>query len=133
MMGAFIFILSALKLPSVTGSISHPTCSGLAAVIFGPGVASVLSMIVLVSQPLLLAHGGITTLGANIVSMGVVGLAIAFIIWKIVKKLVFPEKNVLIVKKQISKKTVPMKHRGVLKAWRKSFNKNFCMLFWAEI
>ena len=86
LMGAFIFILSALKLPSFTGSSSHPTGSGLAAVIFGPGVASVLSVIVLLFQYFLLAHGGITTLGANVVSMGIVGPAIAFGVWIIGRK-----------------------------------------------
>jgi len=86
LMGAFIFILSALKLPSVTGSSSHPTGSGLAAIIFGPGVASVLSTIVLVFQALLLAHGGLTTLGANTLSMGIIGPAIAFAVWIIGKK-----------------------------------------------
>ena len=87
LMGAFIFVLSALKLPSlVTGSSSHPTGSGLAAIIFGPGVASVLSVIVLVFQALLLAHGGLTTLGANVVSMGIVGPAIAFAVWIIGRK-----------------------------------------------
>jgi cobalt/nickel transport system permease protein len=90
LMGAFIFILSALKLPSVTGSSSHPTGAGLAAIIFGPGVASVLSMIVLVFQALLLAHGGLTTLGANTVSMGIVGPAIGFGIWIIGKKARLP-------------------------------------------
>lgn len=86
LMGAFIFILSALKLPSVTGSSSHPTGSGLAAIIFGPAVASVLSVIVLVFQALLLAHGGLTTLGANTFSMGIIGPAIAFAVWIIGKK-----------------------------------------------
>jgi cobalt/nickel transport system permease protein len=86
LMGAFIFILSALKLPSVTGSSSHPTGAGLAAIIFGPAVASVLSVIVLVFQALLLAHGGLTTLGANTFSMGIVGPAIAFAVWIIGKK-----------------------------------------------
>ena len=33
---AFSFVLSALKLPSVTGSCSHPTGTGLGAVMFGP-------------------------------------------------------------------------------------------------
>ncbi|PZR45610.1 MAG: cobalamin biosynthesis protein CbiM, partial [Stutzerimonas stutzeri] len=33
---AFTFVLSALKLPSVTGSCSHPTGTGLGAVLFGP-------------------------------------------------------------------------------------------------
>ena len=86
LMGAFIFILSALKLPSVTGSSSHPTGAGLAAIIFGPAVASVLSVIVLLFQALLLAHGGLTTLGANTLSMGIVGPAIAFAVWIIGKK-----------------------------------------------
>ncbi len=71
--GAFTFVLSALKLPSVTGSSSHPTGTGLGAVLFKPPVMAFLSTIVLVFQALLLAHGGITTLGANVFSMGVVG------------------------------------------------------------
>jgi len=85
--GAFIFILSSLKMPSVTGSCSHPTGTGLGAVIFGPAVVSVLSAIVLVFQALLLAHGGITTLGANDFSMGIVGPFAAWLIWKGAKKI----------------------------------------------
>ena len=85
-MGAFIFVISALKLPSVTGSSSHPTGSGLAAVLFGPAIAGVLSLIVLVFQALLLAHGGLTTLGANVFSMGIAGPAIGFGVWMIFKK-----------------------------------------------
>ncbi len=45
--GAFIFVLSALKIPSVTGSCSHPTGVGLAVILFGPGVVAVLGAIVL--------------------------------------------------------------------------------------
>jgi len=86
LMGAFIFVLSSLKLPSVTGSTSHPTGTGLAAVVVGPGITSVLSIIVLVFQALLLAHGGITTLGANVFSMGIVGPIIASVIWIASKK-----------------------------------------------
>jgi cobalt/nickel transport system permease protein len=76
--GAFVFVLSALKLPSVTGSSSHPTGTGLAASLFGPTITSVLSAIVLLFQALLLAHGGLTTLGANIFSMGIVGPFVAY-------------------------------------------------------
>jgi cobalt/nickel transport system permease protein len=97
LIGAFIFILSALKLPSVTGSSSHPTGTGLAAIIFGPAITSVLSMIVLVFQALLLAHGGLTTLGANIVSMGIVGPAIGYAIWKIGKKTKLPQSFVIFI------------------------------------
>jgi cobalt/nickel transport system permease protein len=71
--GAFTFVLSAIKLPSVTGSSSHPTGTGLGAVIFRPPVMAALGTIVLLFQALLLAHGGLTTLGANVFSMAVVG------------------------------------------------------------
>jgi cobalt/nickel transport system permease protein len=80
--GAFAFVLSALKLPSVTGSSSHPTGTGLGGVLFGPCVMSVLGSIVLLFQALLLAHGGLTTLGANAFSMAVVGPWIAWAIWR---------------------------------------------------
>ena len=83
--GAFIFVLSSLKLPSVTGSCSHPTGTGLGAVLFGPAVTSVLGAIVLVFQALLLAHGGLTTLGANIVSMGIVGPVAGWLVYKGIK------------------------------------------------
>lgn len=80
--GAFIFVLSSLKLPSVTGSSSHPTGNGLSSILFGPAVTCVLAAIVLVFQALLLAHGGLTTLGANIFSMGIIGPLAAWIIYK---------------------------------------------------
>lgn len=71
--GAFCFVLSALKIPSVTGSCSHPTGTGLGAVLFRPPIMTVLGTITLVFQALLLAHGGLTTLGANVFSMAVIG------------------------------------------------------------
>lgn len=71
--GAFLFALTALKLPSVGGSSSHPTGIALAALHFGPSVTVALAFIVLLFQALLLAHGGITTLGANLFSLGVAG------------------------------------------------------------
>ncbi|KRL62440.1 energy-coupling factor ABC transporter permease [Lentilactobacillus diolivorans] len=81
--GAFVFVLSSLKMPSVTGSCSHPTGVGLGTVMFGPGVMSVLGVIVLLFQALLLAHGGLTTLGANCFSMTIVGPFVGFGVWKL--------------------------------------------------
>ncbi len=81
--GAFAFVLSALKIPSVTGSCSHPTGTGLGAIVFGPPVMAVLGVIVLLFQALLLAHGGLTTLGANVFSMAIVGPWFAYGIWKL--------------------------------------------------
>ncbi|ADC65496.1 cobalamin biosynthesis protein CbiM [Ferroglobus placidus DSM 10642] len=83
--GGFIFVLSALKIPSVTGSCSHPTGTGIAVVLFGPAITAFLSTIVLLYQALLLAHGGITTLGANVTSMGIVGPFFGWLAYKAVK------------------------------------------------
>jgi len=74
---AFAFILSALKLPSVTGSSSHPTGVGLGAVLFGPLAMVPVGFVILLFQALLLAHGGLTTLGANLFSLGIVGPFVA--------------------------------------------------------
>src|SRR5574343_906825 len=74
---AFSFILSALKLPSVTGSSSHATGVGLGALLFGPLAMVPIGLVVLLFQALLLAHGGLTTLGANLFSLAVVGPFVA--------------------------------------------------------
>ena len=71
MYGAFIFVISSLKIPSVTGSCSHMTGTGLGAILFGPSVVGILGIIVLLFQAILLAHGGLTTLGANTFSMAI--------------------------------------------------------------
>ncbi|MDD7363660.1 MAG: energy-coupling factor ABC transporter permease [Peptoniphilus sp.] len=86
MAGAYAFVLSALKIPSVTGSSSHPTGTGLAAILFGPTVASIISLIVLLFQAILLAHGGLTTLGANTFSMGIAGPLVSYAIYRGAKK-----------------------------------------------
>lgn len=88
--GAFCFVLSALKIPSVTGSCSHPTGTGLGAMLFGPSVMTVLGTIVLVFQALLLAHGGLTTLGANVFAMAVVGPHVAFGLFRLGQRLGAP-------------------------------------------
>jgi cobalt/nickel transport system permease protein len=74
---AYMFTLSALKLPSLTGSCSHPTGVGLGAVLFGWRPMVLIGAIVLLFQALLLAHGGLTTLGANLFSMGIAGALVA--------------------------------------------------------
>ena len=87
MAGAFIFVISSLKIPSVSGSCSHMTGTGLGAILFGPAAVSVLGIIVLIFQALLLAHGGLTTLGANTFSMAVAGPLVSFGLYKLCGKL----------------------------------------------
>lgn len=86
MVGAYAFVLSALKIPSVTGSSSHPTGTGLGAILFGPSAMGVIGIIVLLFQAILLAHGGLTTLGANTFSMAIAGPFLSYGIYKLCEK-----------------------------------------------
>ncbi len=86
MAGAYIFVISALKIPSVTGSCSHMTGTGLGAILFGPSVVSILGIIALIFQAILLAHGGLTTLGANTFSMAIAGPFLSYGIYLLCKK-----------------------------------------------
>lgn len=87
---AFTFVLSALKMPSVTGSSSHPTGTGLGAILFGPAAMAPIGLVVLLFQAMLLAHGGLTTLGANVFSMAVVGPFAAAAIYRFAKAAKMP-------------------------------------------
>lgn len=91
MVGAYAFVLSALKIPSVTGSSSHPTGTGLGAILFGPTAMCAIGIIVLLFQAILLAHGGLTTLGANTFSMGIAGPFVAYGIYTVCKKINVPK------------------------------------------
>jgi len=74
LIGAAVFVISCMPIPVPTaGTCSHPCGTGLAAILLGAPLTVVITSIALLLQALFLAHGGLTTLGADIVSMGVVG------------------------------------------------------------
>ncbi|EGW37999.1 cbiM family protein [Desulfosporosinus sp. OT] len=59
------------------------TGTGLGAILFGPTAVSILGIIVLIFQAILLAHGGLTTLGANTFSMAIAGPFLSYGIYKL--------------------------------------------------
>ncbi len=67
---------------SVTCSSSHPTGTGLGTILFGPLAMTVIGGLVLLFQAILLAHGGLTTLGANMFSMAIVGPIVAYLVYR---------------------------------------------------
>ena len=74
LVGAAIFTISSMPIPiPIVGSTSHLCGSGIAAILVGPFVTVVLSSIILLLQALFLTHGGLSALGADVFSMGVVG------------------------------------------------------------
>jgi cobalt/nickel transport system permease protein len=86
MVGVGVFIISCMHIPvPVTGSSSHPCGTALAAILVGPLATTVISAICLFFQAIFLGHGGITTIGANTFSMGIVGGISGYLIWKILR------------------------------------------------
>jgi len=74
LVGAGVFVISCMPIPVPTaGTCSHPCGTGIAAILIGPCLSSVVASVALTLQALFLAHGGLTTLGANIFSMGIAG------------------------------------------------------------
>lgn len=91
LVGAAIFVISCMPVPVPgVGSCSHPCGTGLGAILIGPAATVVVASIALLLQALLLAHGGLTTLGANIVSMGVVGAICGWTTFNALRRLRLP-------------------------------------------
>lgn len=88
LVGAAVFIISCMPIPVPTaGSCSHPCGTGLAAILIGPALTVVVTSVALVLQALFLAHGGLTTLGADIFSMGVAGAFVGYGAFHLARKL----------------------------------------------
>src|SRR3990170_933123 len=88
MMGAAVFIISCMPVPVPTaGTCSHPCGTGMAAILIGPSLTVVVTSVALTLQALFLAHGGLTTLGADIVSMGVAGAFTGYGVFQLARRL----------------------------------------------
>jgi|TARA_Y100000031_G_scaffold153579_1_gene199122 cobalt/nickel transport system permease protein len=89
--GAAVFLISVFPIPvPAAGTTSHACGTPLAAIVVGPFVSIVLGAIALLIQALFLAHGGLTTWGANILSMAVAGSSIGFGTFLVLRKLNAP-------------------------------------------
>ncbi len=74
LMAAVIFVISCMPIPVPTaGTCSHPGGTAISAILMGPYISVLVTSVALLIQALFLAHGGLSTWGADIVSMGVLG------------------------------------------------------------
>ncbi len=74
LMAAVVFIISCMPIPVPTaGTCSHPCGTGISGILLGPAISILIAAVALLIQALFLSHGGLSTWGANIVSMGIVG------------------------------------------------------------
>lgn len=88
LVGAAVFVISCMPVPVPSaGTCSHPCGTGLAAILIGPALTVVVTSVALVLQALFMAHGGLTTLGADVVSMGVAGAYSGFAVFLLARRL----------------------------------------------
>jgi cobalt/nickel transport system permease protein len=74
LMAAVVFIISCMPIPVPTaGTCSHPCGTGISGILLGPAISTLVAAVALLIQALFLSHGGLSTLGANIMSMGIMG------------------------------------------------------------
>ena len=75
---AFLFAAQMINVPVAPGVSGHLVGAALAAALLGPWRALIAMTVVLVIQALLFQDGGIGALGANIIDMGVAGVATGY-------------------------------------------------------
>ncbi|MDP3947647.1 MAG: energy-coupling factor ABC transporter permease, partial [bacterium] len=86
LMAAVVFIISAMPIPVPTaGTCSHPAGTGISGIILGPTISILVAAVALLIQALFLAHGGLSTWGADVVSMGVVGSFAGYGVFKMLR------------------------------------------------
>ena len=88
--GAAVFVFSCFPIPVIglNGmATAHPAGTGMSAMLLGPFVSVIIAGIALFIQALFLAHGGITTLGVNIFSMGVLGSFSGYFAFRLAQKM----------------------------------------------
>jgi cobalt/nickel transport system permease protein len=78
-LAAAVFALMSFNLPVSMGTSGHLVGGALVAIVLGSPFAAVFILtLVLIVQGILFGDGGITTMGANIINMGVIGGFVGF-------------------------------------------------------
>jgi cobalt/nickel transport system permease protein len=91
LMAAIVFVISCMPIPVPTaGTCSHPGGTAIPAILVGPSVSVLVAAVALLIQALFLAHGGLSTWGADIVSMGVMGALTGYSVFKLLRKFNVP-------------------------------------------
>jgi cobalt/nickel transport system permease protein len=83
LVAAFIFATQMLNFPVAAGTSGHLLGGALAAILVGPWTATLCITVVLLVQAFLFADGGITALGTNITLMALVGVWVAWGVFRL--------------------------------------------------
>lgn len=79
----FLFAAQMINFPVGAGTSGHLIGAALAAVLVGPYAAVLVLTVVLAVQALVFADGGLTALGLNVLNMAVIGVAVAWCVFRL--------------------------------------------------
>ena len=78
---AMFFAAQMMNYPIIGGTTAHLLGGPILAIILGPYAGLISMTVILLIQALLFGDGGITTFGANVWNMGVIGVFIPYIVY----------------------------------------------------
>lgn len=91
LVAAFVFAAQLISFPIGAGTNAHLLGGVLAAVLVGPNTALLCTTVVLLAQTLVLAYGGVSGLGASLIVMDVVPIAVGYTVVVLARRLLPPD------------------------------------------
>jgi cobalt/nickel transport system permease protein len=92
---ALFFAAMMMNWPVVGGTTAHLLGGASMGLILGPAAGGISVTVILVLQAFLFGDGGLTTLGANVLNMGIIGVLVPCAIFLVLNKLVGTKGNKL--------------------------------------
>ncbi len=87
LMTAVVFVISLMPIPVPTaGTCSHPGGTAIPAILLSPAITVLITGVALLIQALFFAHGGLSTWGADVLSMGVMGAFTGFWTFRLLRR-----------------------------------------------
>lgn len=86
LLAAFVLAAQMLNVPIAAGTSGHVLGAVLAVVLVGPGPALLATTTVIIVQALLLADGGVSALGLNVVNLAVVPVVVGWLVFEGIRR-----------------------------------------------
>ena len=84
LLASFVFMIQLFSFPIGVGTSVHLTGALLISILLGPISGSIIMTVSLLALALLFQHGGLFSLGANILNMAAVGCFVAYGIYRLI-------------------------------------------------
>lgn len=93
---AMFFAAQMMNYPIIGGTTAHLLGGPIVALTLGPYAGLISMTIILVLQALLFGDGGIITLGANVLNMGIIGVFIPYLIFVGINKFIKGKRGIVV-------------------------------------